>query len=71
MRESQGESSGIWYLNFTRLRDFMYQRRMLQMDPMSMRCVGFQVMNRPRQSSLNVKRDRSPFVMLCADFGHF
>ena len=47
-------SSGIRYFNFYESARFD-QRGLIQMDPLRMKCVGFQVVNRPRQSSLHVK----------------
>ena len=44
MRASQGESSGIRYLNFYETASFD-QRRLIQMDGLRMKCVGFEVMN--------------------------
>jgi len=47
MQESQGVSSWIPYLNFYETAWF-YQGGLIQMDPLCLKCVGFQVMNRPR-----------------------
>ena len=54
MRESQGESSGIRYFNFYETAWFD-QLRLIEMDRLWMKCVGFQVMNWSRKSSLHVK----------------
>jgi len=54
MRESQGGSSGIQYFNFYKTA-WSDQRRLLEMDRLWMKCVGFQVMNWSRKSSLHVK----------------
>ena len=48
------ERSGIRYFNFYETARFD-QRRLIQVDSLRMTCVGFQVMNQPRQSSLHVK----------------
>ena len=54
MRESQGESSGIRYFNFYEAATFD-QLRLIEMDRLWMKCVGFQIMNWTRKSSLHVK----------------
>jgi len=54
MQESQGERSGIRYFYFYETAWFD-QRSLIQMDRWWMKCVGFEVMNWSRTSSLRVK----------------
>ena len=68
MRESQGESSGIRYFNYYETAWFD-QLRLIEMDRLWMKCVGFQVMNWTRKSSLHVKLLR--VLLWCFAFAVF